>query len=76
MFVLIFALGFSRSSIKGKDFFRTMLVSPSIISVIGVRTLWSLIYNSHWGLLDGFLRTIKLDNLALNWLTTPDKAIS
>lgn len=76
MFALIFALGFSRSSIKGKDFFRTILVFPSIISVIGVKTLWSLIYNSRWGLLNWFLRTIGLDNLALNWLTTPDKAIS
>lgn len=69
-------LDLSRSSIKSKDFFRTMPVFPNIISVIGVKTLGSLIYNSSWGLLNWFLRTIGLDNLALNWLTTPDKAIS
>lgn len=55
-------------------FFRTVYFLPQVISGIAIASLWSAIYNSEFGLLNGILRIIGLEELSKNWLGTPSTA--
>lgn len=56
-------------------FFRTVYFLPQVISGIAIASLWSAVYNSEFGLLNGLLRAVGLDHLAKNWLGNPDTAL-
>ena len=60
---------------KGWQFFRTVYFLPQVISGIALAMLWSAIYNSEYGLLNGFLRAIGLERYATNWLGTIQTAL-
>lgn len=64
---LFFALLLNRK-IKGLKFFRTIGFLPVVLSTVVISLTWSLIYNSENGLINEFLRTIGLGELAQNWL--------
>ncbi len=53
---------------RGWKFFRTVYFLPQVISGVALAAMWSAVYNSDYGLLNGFLRLIGLGNLATNWL--------
>lgn len=55
-------------------FFRTVYFFPQVISGIAIASMWSAVFNSEFGLLNGLLRLIGLDGLAKNWLGTPSTA--
>ncbi len=55
-------------------FFRTIYFFPQVISGIAIATLWSAIYNSEFGLLNGILKAVGLGSMAKNWLGTPNTA--
>jgi len=55
-------------------FFRTIYFFPQVISGIAIATLWSAIYNSEFGLLNGILKAVGLGSMAKNWLGTPSTA--
>lgn len=70
---LLMALILSRKPRFWK-FFRTIYFLPQVISGIAIASLWSAIYNSEFGLLNGILKAVGLGNLAKNWLGTPSTA--
>lgn len=53
---------------KGWQFFRTVYFLPQVISGIALAMLWSAMYNSEFGLINGLLRVIGLGAYATNWL--------
>ena len=55
-------------------FFRTVYFFPQVISGIAIASMWSAVFNSEFGLLNGLLRLVGLDSLAKNWLGTPSTA--
>ena len=60
--------------LKFWKFFRTVYFFPQVISGIAIASMWSAVFNSEFGLLNGLLRLVGLDSLAKNWLGTPSTA--
>ncbi len=74
--VLVFALSFLftfflGSGIKGKKIFRAVIFYPNVVAPIALATFWSFLYNPRFGLINGLLRSIGLENLTQTW-TGPD----
>lgn len=61
--------------LKGIKFFRTVGFMPVVISAVIVSLTWGMVYNSEFGLINSFLRTLGLDFLAQNWLGDPKWAL-
>lgn len=55
-------------------FFRTVYFLPQVISGIAIASMWSAVYNSEYGLLNGLLKIVGLGDWAKNWLGTPSTA--
>ncbi|MCW3818760.1 sugar ABC transporter permease [Micromonospora sp. DR5-3] len=51
-----------------KRFAMFVYVIPVVISEICIGLLWGFVYNPYFGLLNGFLNTVGLDELARGWL--------
>ncbi|NLD50563.1 MAG: sugar ABC transporter permease [Clostridiaceae bacterium] len=64
---LILALVLS-SGVKGENFYRTVFFIPVIISTVVIGQLWMKVYNPSYGLLNTFLRGIRLESLQMPWL--------
>ena len=60
---------------RGWKFFRTVYFFPQVISGIALAMLWSAMYNSEYGLINGFLHLIGKGELAINWLGTLNTAL-
>jgi len=54
--------------IKGLAFFRTIYLSPIVLSGVIVGLLWQWIYNPSFGLANSVLREIGLNGLTQSWL--------
>lgn len=70
--IFIFALAFFftallNSGIWGKKFFRAVIFFPNVIAAIALTTFWAFVYNNRFGLLNSFLRLLKLDGLIIQW---------
>ncbi len=59
---------------RGWKFFRTVYFFPQVVSGIALAMLWQAIYNSEFGLLNGLLKVLGLEQYATNWLGNPDTA--
>lgn len=70
---LLMALILSKKP-KGWQFFRTVYFMPQVISGIALAMLWSAMYNSEFGLINGLLRELGLGEYARNWLGSLDTA--
>lgn len=70
---LLMALILSRKP-RFWSFFRTVYFLPQVISGIALAMLWSAVYNSEFGLLNGILKAIGLKSLTTNWLGNPKTA--
>jgi len=57
--------------VTGESFFKTLFFMPYAISFVAVAIMWQLIYNGDVGLLNIFLTTIGLGDLARPWLGIP-----
>lgn len=60
---------------KGWKFFRTIYFFPQVISSVAIASLWSAIYNSEFGVLNGLLRLVGREDLTRNWLGDPKTAL-
>lgn len=60
----------------GWKFFRTVYFFPQVVSGIALAMLWQAVYNSEFGLLNGFLRLIGLEQYCTNWLGNPNTAFA
>ncbi len=70
---LVMALILSKKP-RGWKFFRTVYFFPQVISGIAIASMWSAVFNSEFGVLNGFLKLIGLGDLARNWLGDPKTA--
>jgi ABC-type sugar transport system permease subunit len=54
---------------RGKGFFRAVIFSPNVITMVALATLWGFIYNPRFGLLNSLLRALGLARLAeVSWM--------
>lgn len=49
--------------------FRVAIFVPTLLSLVVSSTLWALIYEPSFGILDSFLKSIGLNNIAISWLS-------
>ncbi|RXZ81664.1 sugar ABC transporter permease [Paenibacillaceae bacterium] len=57
-----------------KSFLRTIFFLPYVSSLVAVSIVWSVLYNSQNGPINGFLRSIGIDNPP-GWLASPQWAL-
>lgn len=60
--------------VKGEKFFRTVYFIPVVISSMVIGQLWMKIFNSDYGLLNNFIRSLGFTEFYHSWLTNPDTA--
>ncbi len=60
----LFFTGLLGGKSKGKGFFRAVIFSPNVITMVALATLWGFIYNPRFGLLNAVLRLLGLKSLA------------
>ncbi len=53
---------------RGWQIFRTIYFFPQVISGVAMAMLWQAMYNSEYGLINGFLKAAGRADLARNWL--------
>jgi|SRR5690625_2586516 len=57
--------------IKGKIFFRNIIFIPVLLSGIVLGFIWSIMYNSNFGIINSLLDTLGLESLQRDWLGDP-----
>lgn len=57
--------------VRGAGFYRVVYFFPQVLSVAVIGVLWKQMYAPHTGMINGFLRGIGLDGLAIAWLGDP-----
>ncbi|SNY38581.1 carbohydrate ABC transporter permease [Paractinoplanes atraurantiacus] len=57
--------------VRGAGFYRVVYFFPQVLSVAIVGVLWKEMYAPHTGMVNGFLRAVGLDGLAVAWLGDP-----
>ncbi len=75
---LILALGTAVALTKirrGRNFFRIVFLFPNIMSAVATAVLWSFIFNPSFGILNGFLRAMRLEEFTHAWLGEPNTAL-
>ncbi|MDY5730998.1 MAG: sugar ABC transporter permease [Eubacteriales bacterium] len=69
---LLFAV-FLNSGIRFKKFFRAVIYMPNIISAVALATMWQqYVFNTKFGLLTGFFKTIGWETMAKIQWTSPE----
>jgi raffinose/stachyose/melibiose transport system permease protein len=68
---LILAFLMSSRNLKFKSFHRASIFFPVVMAPVVVAFVWKFFYNSNYGILNMFLKTIGLGNLIRNWLDDP-----
>ncbi len=63
------------SKLKGLMVYKLFYFIPMTISAVAIGITWKFIYDPNFGLLNTFLSSIGLENLALGWLGEPELAI-
>ncbi|QNU68200.1 sugar ABC transporter permease [Ruminiclostridium herbifermentans] len=66
---LLLALLMDRQVEGIRRFFKLSSVFPAVLSVTVIGQMWIAIYEPQWGVINSLLRSIGLDNLALEWLS-------
>jgi N-acetylglucosamine transport system permease protein len=57
--------------VRGAGFYRVVYFFPQVLSVAIVGVLWKEMYAPHTGMINGLLRAVGLDALAVAWLGDP-----
>ena len=60
---------------KGKDFFRTILFLPTVLSVVIIGFIWQLILSPLWGVAPIMMKAVGLGSLFKPWLGLPGSAL-
>ena len=66
---LLFALIMDRLDEPMRRFFKASSLLPAVLSVTVIAQMWVAIYEPQWGLINGILRKLNLDHLAIPWLS-------
>jgi len=72
---LLFAVALTSGWLRAKNFYRTVVFFPYMISGAGVGLFWVFVLNPRFGALNGILRGLGLDSLARPWLGEPKLAL-
>lgn len=75
---LVLALGTAVALTKikrGRSFFRVVFLFPNIMSAVATAILWSFIFNPSFGILNGLLRAVGLEEHTRAWLGEPVVAL-
>jgi len=67
---LFIAMGLNRD-IPGSKVFKACFFAPMVLSLVVCGLVWSWLYNPAFGLINGFLRAVGLENLQRGWLSDP-----
>jgi ABC-type sugar transport system permease subunit len=62
--------------IKMKNFYRLIFFIPPVLSEVVVGLVWQWILDGNYGLLNHWLAQLGLGNLARNWLSDPNTALT
>jgi len=78
--VLEFTLGLGLallldSRVRGRAFWRALLLLPMILPPVVAGVIWRLMYNPSFGVLNGALRLLGVDTHKLTWLADPRFAL-
>ncbi len=60
---------------RGRNFFRIVFLFPNIMSAVATAVLWSFIFNPSFGILNGLLRGLGLEQFTHAWLGEPHTAL-
>jgi len=60
---------------RGRDVYRTLIFTPTLLSVVIIGFIWQLILNPLWGIAGGLLRAIGQGALFQPWLGLPETAL-
>lgn len=72
---LLLATLLSSSYIKGRALYRTLIFTPTILSVVLIGFIWRLILSPLWGIADDIMRGIGLGGWIQPWLGTESTAL-
>ncbi|MBM3189907.1 MAG: sugar ABC transporter permease [Chloroflexi bacterium] len=61
--------------LKGQGFYRTALFMPVVMSFVVVSILWTWIYDTQFGIMNGLLRALGLGFVIQDWLGDPKVAL-
>jgi raffinose/stachyose/melibiose transport system permease protein len=59
----------------GRNFYRTVIFMPTVLSVVIIGFIWQLILNPLWGVTESVLEAVSLGHLFKPWLGLPDTAL-
>jgi raffinose/stachyose/melibiose transport system permease protein len=62
--------------LAGRNLYRTLIFLPTMLSVVIIGFIWQLILNPLWGVSEGFLRAIGLQELFRPWLGQESTALA
>lgn len=62
-------------ALRGRAFYRTTLFLPVVMSFVVIGILWSWLYSTQFGLINGLLMSLGLGMLAQDWLGSSDSAL-
>ncbi len=62
--------------IRAKNFYRMIFFIPPVLSEVVVGLVWQWILDGNYGLLNGWLIHLGFSNLAKNWLSDPQTALT
>ncbi len=60
---------------RGRNFYRTILFMPTVLSVVIIGFIWQLILNPLWGVTEGLMKLVGLGALFKPWLGLPQSAL-
>ncbi|HEX2980370.1 MAG TPA: sugar ABC transporter permease [Anaerolineaceae bacterium] len=60
---------------RGRNFYRTVLFMPTVLSVVIIGFIWQLILNPLWGVSKTILGVVGLEALFAPWLGRPETAL-
>lgn len=66
---------FMSKAMKLKEFHRTMIFLPVVLSAVVVGFIWQMIYSKDYGMLNAFLRALHLESWIKPWLDSPKQVI-
>lgn len=66
---------FMSKAMKAKEFHRTVIFLPVVLSAVVVGFIWQMIYSNSYGMLNAVLRALNLDDWIKPWLDDPKQVI-
>lgn len=63
------------SGVRGRSVYRTLIFTPTLLSVVIIGFIWQLILNPLWGIAHGLLQAIGQAQLFKPWLGLPETAL-